>query len=150
MQLPIDCFSWVPPLLRARLIALVWIGFKSAHGHKGGSQADVIVCFEEIVFVFRGECFWIYNHSVKQRFGNIFGQPYRKCGYMKRAVLGRDFMCVSITLLSDTWGGCSGNDISPLNGYDYWFVFWNSRIQFVARKRLSWLKSAPVFLVFFF
>lgn len=84
MQLPIDCFSWLPPHPppRARWIALVWIGFKSAHGHKGGSQTDVIV-FEEIVFMFRGECFWIYNHCVKQRLGNILASRTENGGTWK-------------------------------------------------------------------
>ena len=57
--------------------------------------------FEEIVFMFRGECFWIYNDCVKERLGNILAGRTENGGYMKRAVLDRDILSVSIAL-SDT------------------------------------------------
>jgi len=108
MQLPIDCFSWLPPHPppRARWIALVWIGFKSAHGHKGGSQTDVIV-FQEIVFMFIGECFWIYNHCVKQRLGNILASRTEYGGTWK----GQNWMETLYLCLSCCYQTRKGNAV---------------------------------------
>jgi uncharacterized membrane protein len=149
MQLPIDCFSWLPPHPppRARWIALVWIGFRSAHGHKGGSQTDVIV-FEEIVFMFRGECFWIYNDCVKERLGNILAGRTKNGGGTWKGQYWIETLYLCLSRCYQTRKGNAVVTTRRVLKVRLLFCVLGPRTNFVAHRRSPWLNSLTVFVVF--